>query len=169
MILLVSFVIIFAISAYSAKVASVFPAVNCESIENTFGSKLQVQAVKDYDLLISHPEGTQSDGTLDCFCQAEQVSNPDTFKEESYGQSDGDHICEFYSDKVLKVYFLTTSLSYLLIGFNIILRTVCINLIDWIGYDSETVRLSKTTSVTFFVQIFNSGLLVLLINANLSQ
>ena len=63
----------------------------------------------------------------------------------------------------------TTALSYILIGFNYILRTVCIMLVDWIGYDTETIRLSKTTSVTFWVQFFNSGILLLLINANLSE
>ena len=63
----------------------------------------------------------------------------------------------------------TTALSYILIGFNYILRTVCIKLVDWIAYDTETIRLSKTTSVTFWVQFFNSGILLLLINANLSE
>ena len=67
------------------------------------------------------------------------------------------------------VYMWTTALSYILIGFNYILRTVCIMLVDWIGYDTETMRLSKTTSVTFWVQFFNSGILLLLINANLSE
>ena len=67
------------------------------------------------------------------------------------------------------VYMWTTALSYILIGFNYILRTVCIKLVDWIGYDTETMRLSKTTSVTFWVQFFNSGILLLLINANLSE
>lgn len=67
------------------------------------------------------------------------------------------------------VYYWTTSLSYLLIGINYILRTICIKLVDWIGYDSETVKLSKTTNVTFFVQVFNSAFLLLLINADLSE
>jgi len=67
------------------------------------------------------------------------------------------------------VYYWTTALSYLLIGINYILRTVCIMLVDWIGYSSETVRLSKTTNVTFFVQVFNSAFLLLMINANLSE
>jgi hypothetical protein len=31
------------------------------------------------------------------------------------------------------------------------LRTVCIMLIDWVGFATETERLSKTTTVTFLV------------------
>lgn len=64
---------------------------------------------------------------------------------------------------------MTSALSYLLIGLNYVLRMVCIMMVDWIGYPTETERLSKTTSVTFFVQFFNSGILLLLINANLSE
>jgi hypothetical protein len=65
--------------------------------------------------------------------------------------------------------FFTSSLSYLLIGLNYILRTVCIMLVDWIGYSTETIRLQKTTTVTFLVQFFNSAFLLLMVNANLSE
>jgi len=78
-------------------------------------------------------------------------------------------ICAEYLADVGTVYYWTTALSYLLIGINYILRTVCIMLVDRIGFSTETVRLSKTTSVTFWVQFFNSGFLLLLINANMSE
>lgn len=67
------------------------------------------------------------------------------------------------------MYLLTTILSYLLIGINYILRTVCIMLVDWVGYSTETIRLSKTTTVTFIVQFFNSAFLLLMVNANMSE
>jgi len=68
-----------------------------------------------------------------------------------------------------RVTILTSALSYLLIGLNYVLRTVCIKMVDWIGYPTETERLSWTTAVTFYVQFFNSGVLLLLINADLSE
>jgi len=67
------------------------------------------------------------------------------------------------------VYLWTSALSYLLIGINYILRTICIMLVDWIGFSTETVRLSKTTTITFVVQFFNSAFLLLMVNANLSE
>lgn len=67
------------------------------------------------------------------------------------------------------MYYWTTALSYLLIGINYILRTICIMLVDWIGYSTETIRLSKTTNVTFIVQFFNSAFLLLMVNANMSE
>uniref|UniRef100_A0A7S3I2P9 Uncharacterized protein n=1 Tax=Favella ehrenbergii TaxID=182087 RepID=A0A7S3I2P9_9SPIT len=42
-------------------------------------------------------------------------------------------------------------------------------LVDWIGFSTETVRLSKTTTITFVVQFFNSAFLLLMTNANLSE
>ena len=42
-------------------------------------------------------------------------------------------------------------------------------LVDWIGFNTETVRLSKTTTITFVVQFFNSAFLLLMVNANLSE
>ena len=42
-------------------------------------------------------------------------------------------------------------------------------MVDWIGYPTETERLSWTTNITFYVQFFNSGVLLMLINANLTE
>lgn len=67
------------------------------------------------------------------------------------------------------MYLWTTALSYLLIGINYVLRTVCIMLVDWIGFSTETVRLSKTTTITFVVQFFNSAFLLLMVNANMTE
>jgi len=69
----------------------------------------------------------------------------------------------------MSVYLWTSALSYLLIGINYVLRTVCIMLVDWIGFSTETMRLSKTTTITFVVQFFNSAFLLLMVNADLSE
>jgi len=66
-------------------------------------------------------------------------------------------------------YFLVSALSYVLTTINFILRTVCIMLIDWVGFATETERLSKTTTITFVVQFFNTAFLLLLVGANLSE
>ena len=61
------------------------------------------------------------------------------------------------------------ALSYLLIGINYVLRECCIMLINWIGYQTETERLEKTTTITFLLNFFNTAILILLVNANLSE
>ena len=49
------------------------------------------------------------------------------------------------------------------------LRTICIKLVAWIGYPTETQQLTETTKVTFAVQFFNTAFLLLLVNADLSE
>ena len=70
---------------------------------------------------------------------------------------------------MLEVLFWTNSIAYFLVGVNYFLRVFCIALVDWIGYDTETVRLEKTTTVTFTLQFFNTAFLLLLINTNWSE
>ena len=163
-----SFIVIYVISAWSQDLASVFPATDCDGISKAYGDQLKTYAVSDYDFVGENP-GMPSSGCLQCFCQQEFKENPETYLTESYGQEQNEPICKSYYDQVSSVYLWTSALSYLLIGINYILRTVCIMLVDWIGFNTETERLSKTTTITFVVQFFNSAFLLLMTNANLSE
>ena len=150
-ILALSFMIIFWISAYSAAMAQVFPLVDCDGVKSSYTDEtLKTYAALDFDYIKS-VEGAQSSGTLQCFCEEMAIEDPDNYKTASYGQKDGKPICGEYYDLTLKVYTWTTALSYLLIGFNYILREICIALIVWIGYDTETVQLMMITKITFVV------------------
>ena len=46
-----SLIVIYSISAYSMKLAAVFPPTNCDSIEMAYGDKLTTYAVVDYDYI----------------------------------------------------------------------------------------------------------------------
>jgi len=50
-----------------------------------------------------------------------------------------------------------------------VLRTICIKLVAWIGYPTETQKLEETTKVTFYVQFFNTAFLLMLVNADLRE
>jgi hypothetical protein len=67
------------------------------------------------------------------------------------------------------VLFWTNSIAYFLVGINYILRVFCIMLVDWIGYNTETIRLERTTTVTWIATFFNTAFLLLLINTNWSE
>lgn len=144
-----SFGIIFVISGYSAAVAAVFPPQDCEGVTDAYGSTLEKYASLDYDYIKSH-EGAQSSGTLQCFCK--NAREEDDYAGTIFGdRTDNVAICDEFDALAGKVYYWQTALSYLLIGINYVLRMVCIMLVDWIRYPTETERLSKTTSVTFYV------------------
>ena len=75
-------------------------------------------------------------------------------------------MCGNYQEQVDMVYYWQSALSYILIGFNYVMQICCVALIDWIGYRTETMRLQKTTTATFTLQVFNSAFLIMLINTN---
>ncbi len=90
-------------------------------------------------------------------------------RDKKYPDDAGEQICESYYSTVTWNLLLVNGLTYVLTGINFILRTVCIMLIDWVGFATETERLSKTTTVTFLVQFFNTAFLLLLVGANMSE
>lgn len=163
-----SFILVFITAQYSSKIANTYPQVDCTKIENEYGTLLKDYAVEDYNY-IQKNAGKKSSGTLQCWCEKVCVPDNKECNKQDYGQADGDLICSEYNSSVFLNYLLTTSLTYVLTIVNFILRTVCIMLIDWIGYGTETERLSKTTTVTFLVQFFNTAFLLLLVGANLSE
>ena len=63
-----SFMIIFAISKYSATMAAIFPPQDCAGVETAYGTSLEKYANQDYDYINNHI-GAQSAGTLQCFCR----------------------------------------------------------------------------------------------------
>jgi len=68
-----------------------------------------------------------------------------------------------------EIFAWLNSLKYIITGVNFVLRTVCINLVAWIGYPTETKQLEETTLVTFIMLFFNTAFLLLLVNADVSE
>lgn len=56
-----------------------------------------------------------------------------------------------------------------IIGINVILKTIIIYLITWIGYDTHTELMTKITNGVFIGLFFNTGIIFNLTNANLSD
>ena len=57
----------------------------------------------------------------------------------------------------------------LIIGINIMLRTIAVKLITWIGYDTYSEQMTRIINGVFIVLFFNTGILLLLVNANLND
>ena len=54
----------------------------------------------------------------------------------------------------------------LTVGINLFIRTLCIWLIDSIGYERDSERVSKIMVAVFVASFINTGILILLNNAN---
>jgi len=61
------------------------------------------------------------------------------------------------------------SIAFVIIGFNILLKTLIINLVYWIGEATFSEQKTTITNIVFYAQFFNTAFLILLVNANLSE
>lgn len=63
----------------------------------------------------------------------------------------------------------TNAVTVAIISMNYVLKQVAMRLIAWIGYDTYSELMVKITNGIFLVLFFNTGLLLTLVNANLSD
>jgi len=56
-----------------------------------------------------------------------------------------------------------------IIGINMVLKMAIIALITWIGYDTVSEQMTKITNGVFIALFFNTGILLVLTNANLTD
>lgn len=92
-------------------------------------------------------------------------------------QEDGSRIPKTEQKEICKSYFfdsimskgLGTSVALVIVVVNIILKTVIILLVNWVGQDTWSKQLSSITNGVFIAQFFNTGILLLIVNANLSE
>jgi len=63
--------------------------------------------------------------------------------------------------------------GYAITGFIVVLNTIIkiisIAMIQWIGYDTHSEMLTKITNGVFFALFFNTAIIVLLVDANLTE
>ena len=119
-------------------------------------------------------------GSMQCLCTF--LSDADSLNgnsaqidgftvKDDLGINDGEDIVicgEYFFDKIYSK-VLGQSIAFIIIAINIVLKTVIIKLITWIGEDTISERLSSITNGVFYAQYFNTGFLLLLVNANMTE
>lgn len=75
---------------------------------------------------------------------------------------------QYFSDKLMSK-ILGTSIGFIIIAVNIVLKTCIIKLITWIGEDTVSEQLASITNGVFYAQFFNTGILLLIVNANMTE
>lgn len=72
------------------------------------------------------------------------------------------------NDKFMS-FIYSQSISFFIIGVNYFLKVVIISLVEWIGQPTVASQMYLITVGIFAAQFFNTGIIILLINANLSE
>lgn len=87
----------------------------------------------------------------------------------SFFISDESDTCYQYSSDLNGGTLLTSVVSYSIVIVNIILRTINIKFINMIGYHTESEQIKAVMTAVFISTFFNTAILLLLTNANLSD
>lgn len=78
-------------------------------------------------------------------------------------------ICNYYYTDARNGKVFSLSITAVIIIFNTILKKIIISLITWVGEDTFSQRLTSITNGVFVAQFFNTGILLVLVNANLGE
>ena len=72
-----------------------FPAVDCNFVNEMYGNKLRRFALEDFDR-IDNEDAKQSHGAYQCFCELELKKDYSTAINADYGHEEGIKICQIY-------------------------------------------------------------------------
>ena len=78
-------------------------------------------------------------------------------------------MCEKYDNDQIMSFILGNSITIVIIVVNTILKEIIILMVCWIGEESFSIQLASITNGVFYAQFFNTGLLILLVNANMTE
>ena len=65
--------------------------------------------------------------------------------------------------------FFSSGISVAIVVVNFVLKKITIFLVTWIGYDTHSEIMTKITNGVLLVLFFNTGILITIVNANLTE
>ena len=183
--LIVSGSIIYTATKVSNKLKAKYPTVDCKMFEDIYEGEIddwQIEAANEFtanDKLFRDGKDTHFAGIMQCFCDREKKENGQKATEEKIfnivqtvngtEQETEVQVCkQLYEDKA-KSAKVGGSISLIIIVINLILKEIIIRLITWIGEDTISEQLSSITNGVFYAQFFNTGILLLLVNGNMTE
>ena len=78
-------------------------------------------------------------------------------------------ICQQYFGDIILSKVMGQSIAFIIVAVNVILKLIIVRLVIWIGDDTYSVQKSSITNKVFLAQFFNTGFLILIVNANLTE
>ena len=177
----ISGAIIYVCSYTSTSLKLRYPSTNCVDTDEMFADDAdgyESDAFKEYILneqLKEKGELTMYTTVMQCFCRSkgEEEKNKEytitVTDDNGESKEEKKKFCaEYYKDKTLSK-GLGTSISFIIIAINVALKTIIIKLIESIKQDTYSERLASITNGVFIAQFFNTGFLLLLVNANVTE
>lgn len=168
--------IIYYCSYTSTRLKLRYPTGSCEQVDQSYDGYFEEyknnafrEFVRNEELKKQH-QNTQYTSVMRCFCKNQTKEKQDkvytaTIDEVEHKQA----FCAlYYKDKYVSK-ALGFSISFIIIFINTVLRMLIIYLIESIKHDTYSQRLASITNGVFIAQFFNTGILLVLVNANMSE
>ena len=156
-----------------------YPKVQCSLFDKEYtgrSSAYENDAVAEFNVNNGYSKAgkpTHFTGVMQCFCAAQKLADAETdqlyYKTTDTEKANGEPICQQYSSDKLKSTVYGQSIAFIIIAINIVLKTVIIKGITWVGEDTCSEQLASITNGVFVAQFFNTGILLLLVNGNLTE
>lgn len=193
-LMLISASCIYFFTYYSISLKLRYPITDCKDNHKRFEGKDKLYEEKAfYEFLVNEhlkkrDKPTTYKNTMQCFCRKHRDDDiftifGYTYKEKtlgallenkmySYTYNDKKYemkFCKMYFRDMLLGEYMGKAVSYIIIFANWIMKTYTIQLITSIRHDTYSGRLSNTMIAVFIAQFFNTGILLLLMNANMTE
>lgn len=154
------------------KIQAKYPIVDCKDVQDLYTDSLGKFAVVQYKESLIETNQHSLDALV-CFCDKEvktygySKTLSKTYEatlnsgETISGQVCGEYLYEKYLIKALKL-----SISFIIAGFNLVLRGIIINKVKWYGKKMLSQQMDATLKLLFVISFINTSWMLLFVNAN---
>lgn len=180
LVLSVSFVVIFLCSQEANKPLLKYPPQNCTEMAESQGQSFKINAFAEWDRNFDE-NGDEIDdpvymGILKCYCD-NNIKNTQGFTKNSLvdgvredtEQQAMEPICAKYARDTFNAKIIGYSMSFIIVSINYCLRLIVIKWVKWIGHDTHSSQIKAITNGVFIAQFLNTGILLLLVQANFGE
>lgn len=164
-----SFLAIYFCKSYAIDNARVYPVIKADNIfSSVFNSNydsLRTFGTAEYNDFAEN--GAPLAGYYQTYCAINgKYKNFDSATAFNYTY---DPICDRIFEDKMKTLSANQAVTIGIVAINFILRMIIIKLIIYIGKDTESEQTRLITNGVFIVQFFNTALLLLMVNANMTE
>ena len=164
----------FIFSAISERLIHKFPNPDCTTLAgHDDPAIMQHEAILEHrSEWALHEQGlpVSSFGSYEqCFCEERAIQGD--LPDHEYIDYDGVEVvvCQEFTDAIMQAFLASNGVTVFIVALNVVLKMTAISLISWIGYDTHSETMTKITNGVFLLQFFNTAILLILVNANLSD
>ena len=178
--LCVSFALIFTAQKTAIAMKQKYPKQNCVEVGQEYANRRSAwmrDGVNEYiqnNLIEEKGEIALYTGPMQCFCNAEKKLKHKKAEFYELKNDEGkvtyrEQICLQYALDKRNAKLLALSVTVIIIVINTVLKLLVVKLVGWIGEDTISQQKGSVVKGAFLGQFFNTGFIILIVNANMKQ